>query len=267
MQIAAIQMTSKDRVADNLAAAADLLRSAAAAGAVLAVLPENFALMTASHKERLAQVEVEGSGIIQETLAALSRECGMWIVGGTIPLRTADPQRVRAACLVYDHTGQQVARYDKIHLFDVDLGDGERYAESAAFEAGGVPVVVAAPFGRIGLSVCYDLRFPELFRQLVAHGAEILVVPAAFTVPTGQAHWQVLLQARAIENGCYVVAAAQSGAHDNGRLTYGHSMVIDPWGTVLGCRPSAPGVVLAAYRQEYLQEVRSRLPSIRHRRL
>ncbi|MHB1566501.1 MAG: carbon-nitrogen hydrolase family protein [Acidiferrobacter sp.] len=267
MQIAALQMTSGNCVADNLAAAAVLLRAAAAAGAVLAVLPENFALMTASHDERLAHAEIDGAGVIQEALSALSRECRLWIVGGTIPLLTGDPRRVRAGCLVYDDCGQRVARYDKIHLFDVDLGGGERYAESAAFEAGSVPVVVTAPFGRIGLSVCYDLRFPELFRRLVDEGAEILAVPAAFTVLTGEAHWQILLQARAIENSCYVVAAAQSGQHGQGRSTYGHSMVLDPWGAVLNCAPSAPGVVTAAYRREYLQEVRSRLPSIRHRRL
>lgn len=265
--IAAIQMRSGPDVEANLAAAGRLLREACEAGCKLAVLPENFALMARTPADRLRHAEEAHGGPIQQGLSRLSRELGLWLVAGTLPMRCGQPDKVRAACLVYDSRGEQVARYDKIHLFDVDLGGGERYAESDGFEPGNAPVVVATPYGKLGLAVCYDLRFPELFRILLAKGAEIISLPAAFTVPTGEAHWDVLLRARAIENSCYVVAAAQSGHHDNGRATYGHSMIVDPWGTVLSCKPDGTGVVLARYERERVDAVRRRLPSIKHRRL
>ncbi len=264
---AAIQMRSGSRVDANLAAARRQLQRARAAGCGLAVLPENFALMARSPEERLMHAEAPGDGPIQEALRSLCRELGLWLVAGTIPLRGAVPGKVRAASLVYDDRGDCVARYDKMHLFDVDLGDGERYAESDAFEPGTEPMVVATPWGRLGLAVCYDVRFPELFRALIASGAEFVSLPAAFTVPTGRAHWEVLVRARAIENTCYVVAAAQTGRHDNGRQTYGHSLIVDPWGRVLAQRPAGAGVVTARLDREHLEAIRQRLPSITHRRL
>ncbi len=265
--IAAIQMRSGSDVEANLATAGRLLQEAREKGCKLAVLPENFALMAGAPSDRIHHAEEDRRGPIQQGLSRLCQELDLWLVAGTIPMRCERPDKVRAACLVYDSRGERVARYDKIHLFDVDLGAGERYAESDGFEPGNAPVVVATPYGRLGLAVCYDLRFPELFRILLAEGAEIISLPAAFTVPTGEAHWEVLLRARAIENSCYVVAAAQAGHHDNGRTTYGHSMIVDPWGTVLGCQPEGTGAVLAHYEHERVDAVRRRLPSIKHRRL
>ncbi len=264
---ASAQMCSGGDVAANVAAARVALQEAHAQGARLAVLPENFALMADSKEQRLRHAEVDGKGPIQEAIAQTCRDLSLWVVAGTVPLRGRDPTKVRSACLVFDDRGERVARYDKIHLFDVDLGPGERYAESEAFEAGEAPVVLDTPFGRLGLAVCYDLRFPELFRALLTAGAEIVALPAAFTVPTGEAHWQVLVRARAIENSCYVVAAAQGGRHDNGRTTYGHSMIVDPWGRVLALQASGRGVVTAQLDRESVADVRRRLPSVTHRRL
>ncbi len=265
-RLAAIQMCSGDDVDANLATAAALLGEARAQGADLALLPENFALMAQSAPQRLRHAESDAGGPIQEMLAQTSARLGLWIVAGTVPMRAHAPDKVRAACLVFNGGGERVARYDKMHLFDVDLGAGERYQESAVFEPGDAPLVVAAPFGRIGLSVCYDLRFPELFRRLVDQDARILTVPAAFTVPTGAAHWEILLRARAIENSCYVVAAAQEGLHGNGRTTYGHSMIIDPWGRIIGSVAAGEAVVSASCESTYLERVRAQLPSLRHRR-
>ncbi|HEU5077235.1 MAG TPA: carbon-nitrogen hydrolase family protein, partial [Polyangiaceae bacterium] len=234
-KIAAIQMNSSASVEANLAAARELLERARAQGAQLAGLPENFAIMGRKESDKLAVSEPMGEGPIQSFLGKTARELGMWIIGGTIPIRAEDGSgKVAAACLVFDDQGRFVSRYDKIHLFDVDLPDREeRYRESATITAGSKPVVVPTPFGRIGLSVCYDVRFPELFRLLQAQGAEILCLPAAFTAATGRAHWETLIRARAIENLCYVIAPAQSGRHENGRDTWGESMVVDPWGQVL----------------------------------
>jgi len=265
--LGAVQMCSGGDVAANLAAAGLLLRAARDQGCDLAVLPENFALMAHSPKSRLAHAEEDRFGPIQKALSHWCQEFGLWLVAGTIPMRCAQATKVRSACLVFDDRGERVARYDKIHLFDVDLGAGERYAESDGFEPGTMPVVVATPFGKLGLAVCYDLRFPELFRTLLSMGAEIVSLPAAFTIPTGQSHWDVLVRARAIENSCYVVASAQVGHHDNGRATYGHSMIVDPWGTVMNCKPAGPGVVSARVEHEWMEAVRKRLPSITHRRL
>ena len=265
--VAAIQMSSGRDVGANLAAAEAGLRAAQAGGAQLAVLPENFALMADSPSSRLRHAETDDGGPIQDALAYLSRTLSLWIVAGTIALRSRDPAKVRSACLVFDDRGERVARYDKIHLFDVDLGPGERYAESDAFEAGDTVVTVATPWGRLGLAICYDLRFPELFRALLDAGVEIVALPAAFTVPTGAAHWEVLVRARAIENSCYIVASAQGGRHDNGRATFGHSLIVDPWGAVLAERPEGPGIVTAQIDRASVAAVRRRLPSVMHRRL
>ncbi|HUW98529.1 MAG TPA: carbon-nitrogen hydrolase family protein [Acidiferrobacter sp.] len=263
----AVQMCSGSDVTANLAAVGVLLRAARDQGCELVVLPENFALMAGTPEARLLHAEEDRSGPIQKSLRDWCREFGLWLVAGTIPMRCAQPTKVRSACLVFDDRGERVARYDKIHLFDVDLGAGERYVESDGFEPGTTPVVVATPFGRLGLAVCYDLRFPELFRALLSAGAEIISLPAAFTVPTGQAHWDVLVRARAIENSCYVIASAQVGRHDNGRTTYGHSMIVDPWGAVMNCKSAGTGIVSARFEHERVEAVRQRLPSITHRRL
>jgi len=265
--IAAIQMVSGPGVAENLAAAADLLAQAAAQGAQLAVLPENFALIGQREGDKLAVREPEGEGPIQTCLAEQAARHRLWLVGGTIPLQAAsDDRRVRAACLLFDDQGRRVARYDKVHLFDVQVvGSAERYAESATIEPGDRYVVADTPLGRLGLAVCYDLRFPEQFRMLVEQGAEILTLPAAFTATTGQAHWETLLRARAIENQCYVIASAQGGKHANGRDTYGDSLIIDPWGVILNRQPWGPGVVLAEFSRERLEHVRQQFPVLEHR--
>jgi nitrilase len=261
-------MTSAAAVADNLADAARLLAEAAAAGARVAVLPENFALMGRREADKLAAAEAPGDGPIQAMLAQAAARLGLWIVAGTVPLRVEGEPRVAAACLVYDGHGKQVARYDKIHLFDVDIpGRDEAYRESANNRPGDAVVVVDTPAGRLGLSICYDVRFPELFRQMSAAGATWFTVPAAFTVPTGEAHWETLLRARAIENLCGVVAAAQVGQHANGRATYGNSVIIDHWGRVLAVRPQQPGVVLADLDAAAQAEARQRFPALAHRRL
>ncbi len=265
--MAAIQMVSGPSVADNLAVAAELLAQAADQGAQLAVLPENFALMDRQEEGKLAVSEAEGDGPIQAFLAEQADRHRLWLVGGTIPLRVAgDERRVYAACLLYDDHGRPVARYDKVHLFDVQVvGSAERYAESATIAPGHRYVVADTPFGRLGLAVCYDLRFPEQFRTMVGHGMEILALPAAFTATTGAAHWDVLLRARAIENQCYVIAAAQGGRHANGRETYGDSLIADPWGGVLQRLPQGPGVVLAEWNREHLENVRRQFPALTHR--
>jgi nitrilase len=267
--VAAIQLNSvADRDA-NLATAARLLRQAREAGAVLAVLPENFSFMGAKERDKLAIAEGAGQGPIQDFLAASARQLGLWIVAGTVPLAVAgDPERVWAACLAYDAQGRLAARYDKIHLFDVEVPGGDRYHESRTIACGALdPVVVDTPAGRLGLSVCYDLRFPELYRALAAQGAELLCVPAAFTARTGQAHWETLLRARAIENQCYLVAPGQHGSHAGGRATWGHSMVIDPWGEILAQQADGDGVVLAPVSKERLQQVRTSFPALTHRRM
>lgn len=265
--MAAIQMVSGPEVAGNLAAAAELIAQAAAEGARLAVLPENFALMGRREEDKVAVREVEGEGPIQAFLAEQAARHGLWLVGGTIPLRAAaDDRRVRAASLLFDDQGRQVARYDKVHLFDVQVvGSAERYAESATIEPGDRYVVAETPVGRLGLAVCYDLRFPEQFRALVERGAELLALPAAFTAPTGAAHWETLLRARAIENQCYVIAAAQGGRHANGRETYGDSLIADPWGVILNRWAHGPGVVLAEFSRDRLDNVRRQFPVLEHR--
>lgn len=266
MTVAAIQMTSGTGVEGNLGTARRLLTEAAGAGATVAVLPENFALMARHDGERKAAAEEHGDGPIQSMLATAARELGLWVVGGTIPLKVPGEPRVAAASLVYDAAGREVARYDKIHLFDVDVpGRGESHRESSGMRPGQAVVTVDTPVGRLGLAVCYDMRFPELFRRMSAEGATWFSIPAAFTVPTGRAHWEVLLRARAVENLCGVVAAAQCGFHPNGRETWGDSLVIDHWGRVLARLPRGEGVVLARLDTDAQQEARRVFPALSHR--
>jgi len=266
--VAAIQMTTSADLARNLADAGRLLAEARSRGARVAVLPENFAFMGLSESDKFAIAEEEGRGPIQEFLARAAQESAMWIVAGTIPLKVADQPRVAAASLVFDAEGRRAARYDKIHLFDVEIpGRDERYQESASVRPGETPVCVDTPAGRLGLAVCYDVRFPELFRRLLDHGAEWFCLPSAFTAPTGRAHWETLLRARAIENLCHVVAPAQSGFHENGRETYGDSMIVDCWGRVLARLPRGTGVVVGEIDLVRQREVRQNFPSVANRRL
>ena len=280
MKIAAVQMVSTPDVARNLDAAARLLAEAAAAGAELALLPEYFCLMGRRDSDKLAIAETPGDGPIQRFLADQARLHRLWLVGGTLPLRlqtlppsaaaAADATRVRNACCAYAPDGHLAARYDKMHLFAYDNGR-ERYDEGVALQAGSEPVALSAGPLRVGLSICYDLRFPELYRALsFAPGqppCDLVCVPAAFTHTTGQAHWELLLRARAVENQCYVIAAAQGGLHENGRRTWGHSLVIDPWGRVLAELAEGEGVVLAEIDAGLIGSVREQLPALRHRRL
>ena len=266
-RLAVIQMNSGDDVAANLAAARSGLEQAAREGARLAVLPENFAFMGAHEKAKLAHAETPGQGPIQEFLARSARELGLWIVAGTMPMAVADEPRVYAASLVHDDSGREVARYDKIHLFDVEVAAGERYRESASIAPGALrPVVVDTPVGRVGLSVCYDLRFPELYRALAAQGAEILCVPSAFTEKTGRAHWELLLRARAVENLCCVLAPNQCGGHPGGRRTWGHSAIVQPWGE-WSALADTPDVLVAEFDPAAARKLRSGFPALDHRRL
>ncbi|RLA35203.1 MAG: carbon-nitrogen hydrolase family protein [Gammaproteobacteria bacterium] len=250
----------------NLESARQLIAKAADAGARLVVLPENFALMGHREEDKLAFAEREGDGPLQAFLSRQAERHNLWLVGGTLPLADDAPERVRAACLVYDDHGQQVARYDKIHLFDVEVAaTGERYAESETIAPGDTPVVIDTPLGRLGLAVCYDLRFPELFRALVDDGMELLALPAAFTATTGRAHWETLLRARAIENLCYVVASAQGGTHPDQRETHGESMVIDPWGMVIDRLATGVGVAQAPFDRDLLEGTRRTFPALAHR--
>ena len=266
--VACVQMASGPNIGANLLEAERLIEEAVSQQARLVVLPENFALMGKTEHDKVMEREQPGSGAIQTFLAEQSSRHGIWLVGGTIPLVAKDENKIRASCLVFDDKGTQVARYDKIHLFDVELIDSdEQYTESETIEPGDEVVVIDSPFGRMGLAVCYDLRFPELFRQQLETGMEILVLPSAFTAITGRAHWEVLVRARAIENLCYVIAPDQGGFHLNGRETYGHSMIVDPWGTVLNSLARGPGVVCADIELGRLNSARRNFPSIAHRRL
>jgi predicted amidohydrolase len=266
--VGGVQMASGPNVGANLLEAERLIKGAAEAGCRLVVLPENFALMGMTEADKVKVRETAGTGPIQEFLSRQAERYGIWLVGGTVPLVAEDPNKVLAACLVFDERGRQVARFDKMHLFDVQLvGSGEEYAESETIEAGDRVVVVDSPFGRLGLAVCYDLRFPELFRAMADQGMEILALPAAFTALTGKAHWEFLVRARAVENLCYVVAAAQGGYHASGRETYGHSMIVDPWGAVLDQLPRGSGFVKADVDTERLARTRRTFPALDHRRL
>ena len=263
-RVAAIQMASGPNVSANLSETERLIGMAAAQGAKLVVLPEYFAVMGVKESEKVALREVEGKGPIQKFLAHMAKSHKIWLVGGSVPLEADDPNKMRNSCLVYDDKGKQVARYDKIHLFGLDLGV-ERYHEEKTIEPGDKVVVVETPFGRIGLSVCYDLRFPELYRAM--GDVDLIVIPSAFTETTGKAHWEVLIRARAVENLAYVIASAQGGYHLSGRETHGNSMIVDPWGVVLDRLPRGSGVVIANVNPAYQASLRKSLPALTHRTL
>ena len=266
MRIAALQTLSTPDVDRNLEAAARLIAQAARDGAELAALPEYFCLMGRRDDDKLRIAEVPGVGPIQSFLAAQAKAHGLWLIGGTLPLRLDAADRVRNACCVYAPDGSLAARYDKMHLFRYDNGR-ESYDEARVLEAGDTAVALQAGPLRIGLSICYDLRFPELYRRLCVPPCDLLSVPAAFTYTTGREHWELLLRARAVENQCYVIAPAQGGTHENGRRTWGHSMVVGPWGEVLGVQAEGEGVVLADLDLKRLLDVRQQLPALEHRRL
>ena len=261
-RLAAIQMISGPDVADNLRIAAHWIAEAAAQGAQLVVLPEYFPIIGATDAVRLAAREAFGQGPIQDWLAATAQRHGIWLVAGSLPLSADAADKMRNSCLLFDPAGACVARYDKIHLFGFQKGN-ERYDESATIEPGRKPVTVSTPFARVGLSICYDLRFPELYRSFGP--CDLLLVPAAFTETTGRAHWEILLRARAIENQCYVLAIAQGGLHENGRETHGNSMLVDPWGEILARQAKGAGVVIGEIDLARIAEVRARLPALRHR--
>lgn len=267
MRAAAVQMTSGRDVGRNLDSAAALIEAAAREQAQLVVLPENFSFLGAQDAERLAAAEEPGSGAAQAFLAEQARARGLWLVGGTIPIAVGGG-RARSRSLVFDPAGRCVGAYDKIHLFDVSVPDsaGESYRESATTEPGEAIACVATAFGRLGLAVCYDLRFPALFHRLSVEGMDVLALPAAFTVPTGRVHWQPLLQARAIESLTYVIASAQWGEHAGGRRTYGHSMIVSPWGEVLAELPEGTGVVCADLDMMKSADIRGKFPVLEHRR-
>ena len=257
-------MVSAPEVAPNLEAAERLIAAAAAAGARLVALPENFYLIGRHETDKVAVREADGNGPIQAFLSRSARQHRAWIVAGTVPIMGSDDRHIRGACLVYDSEGKRVARYDKMHLFRFTAGD-ERYDETRTLEPGDRPVMVESPFGRLALSVCYDVRYPELYRSLGPFDA--MFVPSAFTVPTGAAHWETLLRARAIENQAYVIAPAQGGTHAGGRRTYGHTMIVDPWGEILAVRAEGEGVVLAEMDTDRIREVQASLPANANRRL
>ena len=274
MRIAAVQMVSTPDVERNLDAARRLVAQAAGEGAALVALPEYFCLLGRSERDKLAHAEAPGDGPIQRALSEIARENRVWLIGGTLPLRIAgDAQHAYNTCCVFAPDGTLAARYDKMHLFTFKTG-GEDHDESRTLRPGERPVAftAAAPQGaaplRVGLSICYDLRFPELYRALGAEApCDLLSVPAAFTYPTGEAHWELLLRTRAVENQAYVIAAAQGGRHENGRRTWGHSMIVDPWGDVLGCLAEGEGVVGAELDPQRIADIRRRLPALAHRRI
>ncbi len=261
-KVAAIQMASGPNVAGNLSEARRLIARAAEQGAKLVVLPEFFAIMGMKEQDKLAVREQPGAGPIQSFLSEMAQEHKIWLVGGSIPLASGVADKVLNSCLVYDDSGAQVARYDKIHLFNLTMGN-ESYDEASTIEPGNQVVVVDSPFGRIGLAICYDLRFPELFRAMKE--VDIIVLPAAFTETTGKMHWETLVRARAIENLAYLVASAQGGYHVNGRETHGNSMIVDPWGRVLDRLPRGSGVVIAEINRGYQSSLRISLPALTHR--
>ena len=262
-KVAAIQMVSGADLSKNLNTAKDLIGQAATKGAKLIVLPENFAFMGKSDQERIAIAEEFGNGRIQNFLSALARELKLYLVAGSLALQSDDPQKIRSTSLVYDPQGECIAHYDKIHMFDVKVEDNfGKYQESDSTRPGEQAVVVKTELGNIGLSICYDLRFPEHYRALLAQGADIILVPSAFTKVTGEAHWETLLRARAIENLSYVIAPNQGGEHENTRQTYGHSMVISPWGEVLACVALGEGIAMAEIDLKQQQKQRQNFPAI-----
>lgn len=262
VRVAAIQMASGSNVSANLAEAEQLIELAVEAGARLVALPEFFCIMGLKDSEVVKAREAEGHGPIQSFLSRMAKKHHIWLIGGSVPLEASVANKVRNSCLVFDDRGKQVARYDKIHLFGLDLGN-EHYQEFKLIEPGDTVVVINSPFGRIGLSICYDLRFPELYRAMP--DVDIIVVPSAFTATTGRAHFETLIRARAIENLAYVIAPAQGGYHLSGRETHGDSMIVDPWGVVLDRLPRGSGVVIANINPAYQASLRNSLPALKHR--
>ncbi len=261
-KVAAIQMCSTLNVDENLQLVSAAIAEAALNGAQLAVLPEMFPSMGASQSMKLGYRESMGSGKIQDCMAKLAKTHNIWIIAGTMPITCEQDKKFRAASIVFDHEGNIVARYDKIHLFDVQLSETEIYNESDTVEPGDKPVMVDTPFGKIGLAVCYDIRFPELFAFYAKNGVDIISIPAAFTVKTGS-HWDKLVLARAIENGCYVIGACQGGNHGNDRKTYGHSVIVNPWGEVISkCEGVMPSIIYAEIDLQYVKLVRKTIPAI-----
>ena len=266
-KVAVIQMNSSSQMRRNLTLAEKLLSQAAEEGAQLAVLPENFSQMPVSEKQRLDESEEYGQGPIQEFLCNFSKQFNIWIIAGTISINAETENKVRSSCLVYNPFGENVCRYDKQHLFDVDLPSGESYRESSYIEPGNETQLIDTPVGRVGLSICYDLRFPEYYRLLSEQGAEIITVPSAFTYTTGEAHWLTLLRARAIENQVYILAPGQTDSHDNGRSTYGHSVIFDPWGDQLALLEKGNGMIYANISRDRISQVRTQIPCLQHRKL
>ncbi|GAB2890363.1 carbon-nitrogen hydrolase family protein [Uliginosibacterium flavum] len=261
-KLAAVQLIAGPDVASNLIEAARLIAEAATQGAQLVLLPEYFACISADETAKIGLREAPGHGPIQAFLSEAARRYSVWLIGGTLPLQASDDLHVLNTCLVFNPQGEQVARYDKIHLFGFKRG-AESYDEARTIEAGHKVVTFDGPCGRVGLSVCYDLRFPELYRRMGA--VDLIVVPAAFTATTGRAHWEVLLRARAIENQCYVLASGQGGTHPSGRQTWGHSMLIDPWGEIVASLGAGAGVVCGHFDPQRIASVRESLPALKHR--
>jgi len=265
-RVAAIQMVSGDKVDQNLKSAADLIASAVATGAQIVVLPENFAVLSSDAQAKVRLAETPGKGEIQQFLLDQAREHGIYLVGGTIPLAAQSAGRVRAACLIVGPDGEIVGRYDKIHLFDVALGSGkEQYNESATIEPGEQSCVIDTPWGKLGVAICYDIRFPELFRKMMLAGAQIVALPSAFTATTGRAHWEILLRARAIENQCYLIAPDQGAGRKGGRQTWGHSMIVSPWGDILAeLDEQGSGVATTEISLQKLEQLREKFPALQH---
>ena len=266
-KVAAVQMASGPNVSANLTEVGRLIDNSVKQQANLVVLPENFAIMPVEEAERIKAAEDFGSGPIQDFIAGKARQHGVWIVAGTIGIRSLNGNRIHSTSILFNDAGEKVARYDKMHLFDVRLESGEEYTESRVFEAGNEVTVADTPFGRLGIAVCYDLRFPELFRAMLDQGANLFAVPSAFTARTGKAHWEVLIRARAVENLAYVIAAGQGGYHVNGRETHRDSMIVNPWREILDRLPRGSGVVIASVDPDMQKRIRASLPSIDHRRL
>ena len=266
-KIAAIQMSSSDNVDENLSQAEQLISKASSQGALLVVLPEMFAIMGKTPTDKVDVAEEYGNGKIQSFLSRCAKQYNIWIVGGTIPLQCEDKNKVRAACIVYDSTGKSVARYDKIHLFDAKLSETENYQESDTTEPGNSVVIIDSPVGKLGLVVCYDIRFPTLLTKLMNRGVEIITIPAAFTVKTGEAHWKLLTRARAVDTFSYIIGSAQSGAHASGRKTYGHTLIVNPWGTVVSeIAEAGNAIAYADIDLKQLREIRKSIPVLQHKK-
>ncbi|HSR63405.1 MAG TPA: carbon-nitrogen hydrolase family protein [Gammaproteobacteria bacterium] len=266
IRVAVLQMVSTNNRDENLAVAADLIQQAAEDDAKLLLLPENFSFMGQNEHDKVALREKPGSGPVQDFLQQQAKHHGLWLIGGTVPLTASVPDKIRAASLLYNPDGECIARYDKIHLFDVHVKSGgdDTYNESGTIEGGDEIIVARTPIGKIGLSVCYDLRFPELYRSMHSHDVNIFAVPAAFTATTGKAHWEVLLRSRAIENLCYLLASNQSGEHVNKRRTWGHSMIVNPWGEVLAVVERDTGFACADIDLQQLEKLRGSFPALKH---